>query len=484
MKERLITFFTLLFIAAFPFANHLHKVLRGVSVSFVHSFKRLAPFPFSLPPLFQKTIHFYGSDLWIFALFLGALWTKECSIKTLFWNPHSRYLTLFIAVALFSLFFSLFSHYYFQYTTLLNLTLSFLAFHLVYQLMKKRYGLLSIALWWIVAIAALECLIGCGQFLMQRSLGLSFLAEPQITPLMENIATYPLTDGNRAFFDRLPWIGEGHTKLLRAYGTFDHPNIFGGYLVLTLFANYFLFIRSKRAGQRIFSLCVLLLQLLTLALTFSRGPIFAWAIGTLLFFGVGWLKKGLFSTHERKRFIHLLCGIGGGFLTVFALLFQQLIARGGFVNYNGLATASDSGRLLYYKIAAKLFLDHPFLGIGYNSFPLFPYEKVDPAFAGANPVGGLAHNIYLQVASETGLLGLGVLALFVVSLYRPFWKGGASLLTLTLGILFFTLLIMGLADHFLWAYPSGRLILLITGALLAASFSASQPLWQGNIKRL
>ncbi len=442
--------------------NTFYQVFRGVSVSFVHSFERVAPFSFQIPPLFQKYIHFYLTDFWVLGLMIGAFSFKEVHFKTLFFNRHSRYLTLYTGVALLSIVFSLFSGYFFQYTTLINLTLGFLVFHLVYTLMEKEW--LPSILWAFLAVATLESLIGTGQFLMQHSLGLSFLSEPQITPYMKNIATYPVSEGS--LFARLPWIPEGHTSMLRAYGTFDHPNILGAYLAVSLFMTYFLFITSKK--QKLL-LAILPLQIFTLALTFSRGPIFAWGLGTSLFFGIGFFKKTLFAAEERKHFLQLGGWIGAIFLCIMALLFKELATRGGFVNTNALSAASDGGRLLFYKIALTLFLAYPLLGIGYNGFALFPYETISSELLGANPTGALAHNFFLQIASETGFLGLILVLLFIGSLYKPFFKARLTLPMLMLGTVLLTLLLTGFVDHFLWAYPSGRALFFISCALLATS---------------
>lgn len=467
MKAKILYIFTLTLIAAFPFGDLFFKVFRGISVSFFHHFEKTAPFAVSLPPLFEKYIHFYLTDFWIVGLLIGALLLKEVRVKELFFNRHSRYLTLYGLVATFSILFSVFSSYFFQYVTLLNLAIACTAFHLIYLLMSKRAEWIPRALWFFVGIAALECLIGTGQFLFQKSLGLSFLSEAQIDPSMNNIAVYPLTEGNRALFDKLPWIAEGHPHILRAHGTFDHPNIFGGYLVIALFVSYFLFIHTDSRLKKGLLLTLIPLLVLTLTLTFARGPFFAWGLGTFLFFSVGLIKK-------MKGFLRLGTLIGGAVLSTMLLLFQQLAARGGFVNYNALSHASDSGRFLYYKLASTLFLHHPLLGIGHNGFALFPYEVIDPALAGANPAGALAHSIYLQVASETGIIGLGMLALFIFSLVIPTFKQKITPLSLTLITILFSLLLMGVVDHFLWAYNAGRLMLLIFCALLAAYTKARE----------
>ena len=312
-------------IATFPFLNFDFHCFRGISTHFFHYYQRVAPFPFTLPPLFQKFICFRLSDFLIAALLIALLFSKKEGLKSLFFNSHSRYLTLFTCVAFLSILFSPFSRYYLQYTTLLNLTLAFLAFHLVYLLYKNATDLIPPILCAFVGVAALECLIGIGQFLVQHDLGLQFLSEPVIAPHMDNIATFTLSNGE--FFNGLlPWIDRGHSVILRAHGTFDHPNVFGGYLLISLFLSYYIFMTGKKPWIRPLLLVFIPIQIFTLILTFSRGSVFAWLIGTLLFFAVGLMRKTDLPSLTKKNFsrLGLLIGIA---TTVAFLLLHKLFSR-------------------------------------------------------------------------------------------------------------------------------------------------------------
>ena len=469
---KILYFLMGLLIAAFPIGNFHFKFFRGVSCHFFHHYERVAPFLFTMPPLFQKFICFYLTDFFIVVILIGLVIQKKVRMKEFFFNAHSRYLTFFIFTAFLSIVFSIFSNYYLQYTTLLNLTLAFLGFHLVYMLYKNRLDLIRPTLWVFLSVTALECAIGIGQFLMQHHLDLQFLAEPKISPYMDNIAVFSLAKGNVFLFGHLPWIPENHSIILRAHGTFDSPNIFGGYLCISLFISYYGFITSTKRWARGFLLSFIPIQILTIAFTFSRGSIFAWIFATLIFFGIGLMKKTIFSPETKKHFYKLGVFIGIGIIIVFALLYNHLYDRGGFININSLSSSSDQGRLLYYHIACLLFLHAPFLGIGYNGFALFPYGTLAPELEGANTVGSLSHNIYLQTAAETGLIGLSLLLLFILSLYKPYLKKQFTPLSLTLAIIFFSMLLIGIVDHFWLTYTSGRLMFFLFGGLFAACTTA------------
>lgn len=466
--KKLVHFLMGLLIAAYPLANFQYKVFRGISCHFFHHFEKVAPFTFKLPALFQKYMHFYFTDFLIIVLVIGLYLLKQVRLKEFFFNPHSRYLTLYTFAALLSILCSLFSKYFFQYTTLINLTLAFFSFHLVYTLYKNRIDLISLTLWAFLAVAALECFIGIGQFIMQHDLGLYWLSEPSISPSMDNIAVFHLQEGRQFLFGILPWIPENHNLILRAHGTFDHPNIFGGYLTTSLFVAYYAFITSDARWKRGLLLVLIPVQILTLTLTFGRGSFFAWVIGTLMFFSLGLIKKTLFSKKAKKQFLRLGILVGVGCVLTLTVLFNYLNDRGGFINYNALSNASDTQRFVYYRIASLLFLRSPIIGIGFNGFSLFPYGLLQPELEGVNANGSLAHNIYLQTAAETGIVGLLFLILFIVSLYKPYRKMPFTPLSLTLGTIFFSLLLIGLVDHFLVTYTSGRLLFFLFAGLFAA----------------
>ena len=82
-----------------------------------------------------------------------------------------------------------------------------------------------------------------------------------------------------------------------------------------------------------------------------------------------------------------------------------------------------SGRIYFWGVALKIFASHPILGSGLDSFGV--------AFSQFDPRNGLfrveqAHNDYLQVLSDGGIIGFACVAAFVVLLFRNGMKTIAS----------------------------------------------------------
>jgi O-antigen ligase len=81
-------------------------------------------------------------------------------------------------------------------------------------------------------------------------------------------------------------------------------------------------------------------------------------------------------------------------------------------------------RLLYWRHGLEMIKEHPVLGVGYFNFsPYFGAHWPEDLLRGAAhshglPVSELPHNIFIQVATDTGLLGLGVFLLMAVRTTR------------------------------------------------------------------
>ena len=148
-------------------------------------------------------------------------------------------------------------------------------------------------LWVILGVALFECFVGMCQFFTQHAIGLKLLGEPR---LERDQATFSM----------------GSFQVMRAYGTFPHSNVLGGFLVFSLFSTYALWIQSEKKGVKAFILCALAAQLLTMFFSFSRSAIIGWALASVLW--MLWMRK-----NRKARFLSFV--IGGLFLaTTIALL--------------------------------------------------------------------------------------------------------------------------------------------------------------------
>lgn len=223
----------------------------------------------------------------------------------------------------------------------------------------------------------------------------------------------------------------------RASSTFRHPNDFGAYLVLLIpialsFFLYFKDLKAKgneiqRVNFAIFSLIILfMIGVLSLGFTYSRG---AWISFTLSMIFLGLIRT--------KALIACL-SIGLIFIGIFSPLLLQkrqtaflsynkseaLIASQGLAESEGekkfdffwlfLRRLNPSGRSESWREAVRIISDHPFLGTGLNTYSQeVRHYKI--------MWGNYAHNCYLQMAAEIGLLGLSAFLWIIWWLFKLAW---------------------------------------------------------------
>lgn len=80
------------------------------------------------------------------------------------------------------------------------------------------------------------------------------------------------------------------------------------------------------------------------------------------------------------------------------------------------------GRLSEITVAGLVFADHPLIGVGYQNFELY-YLDYSPEL-GLDPrrEDRAAHNLYLEIAAETGIIGLGAFISILALAGHGLWR--------------------------------------------------------------
>lgn len=184
--------------------------------------------------------------------------------------------------------------------------------------------------------------------------------------------------------------------LLRPFATLGHPNDLGGYLVMLLpFSLYF--------GLRGPFMALLPLPIMAAIIaTQSRG---AWlAAAAAVFFAA---LAGRRSATARGIVVVFaawaVLGVGG--VTAAGLLLPGVGDALRF-RLGDLLTLGPS-REYYWKAAWQIFLDHPWLGVGLDSFRTAFEHVRSPWYWVVEPAGsiGKAHNDFLNTMATQGILG-------------------------------------------------------------------------------
>jgi hypothetical protein len=319
-------------------------------------------------------------------------------------------------------------------------------------------------LWITILVGVLNSVVGILQIILQHSIGMSWLRESFLNTSTDGVAKVIL----------------GNTKVLRAYGLFPHPNIFGGFLVMSITFNLILlkmFHVEHDLNKKSENYCIncstwnkmrryclkvvqnvprgtllfvsLILQSVGLAITFSKS---AWAamIMILTYIFLRNVPRGtrIYSYLFSKKIILLLL------IVIMAIL---------SLNYNLKENLSKSveDRLEYINVSRGTISNNLWLGIGLGQSVVDLVGNDDLKDWQFQPV----HNVFLLIIQEIGLVGTLIIVCIMLFMFHVehFKKQDTSM--------YFKALISGFAfvmlfDHYFWDIQQGQLMLVIVLSLL------------------
>ncbi|MFZ5447241.1 MAG: O-antigen ligase family protein [Thermodesulfobacteriota bacterium] len=268
---------------------------------------------------------------------------------------------------------------------LFELAISFMLF--IYAASEIRENRLRTIIIMLIIITLIEAIIAIGQNLTASTLGL------EIFGAREHVRGYL-----------------GLITLTRVTGTFGHPSNLAEFFDLTLpLTVSMLFYPTKRSLKLLLAIAAVI-GFLGLGMTYSRGGI----ISSVLFSGI------VLLIHFCKRL-----GVARGVFTSMALgvLFSLLILTIPNPIQKGLFRTEYEtayGRLPLMEVAFNMIRANPLFGVGLNNYvPValnydFTPQQLTSSWDTA------VHNVYLFIAGEIGIPGLGFFLGIVVSVFLAF----------------------------------------------------------------
>ncbi|MFI5360716.1 MAG: O-antigen ligase family protein, partial [Elusimicrobiota bacterium] len=86
--------------------------------------------------------------------------------------------------------------------------------------------------------------------------------------------------------------------------------------------------------------------------------------------------------------------------------------------------APEQSRLILWRVALRMFRDHPATGVGLGQYRAL-FDRYSPPYEG-QAHWGTAHNIYLHQLAERGLVGFAALMVLLGALLLRSWRAGRS----------------------------------------------------------
>lgn len=289
----------------------------------------------------------------------------------------------------------------------------------------------------------LQAIIGIAQFFINFSFPNKYLGMAEHNP--DVLGTFVIELGDK-------------TRILRAYGGLDHPNIFGAFIFLGIFVyvRYLLNLKNRNKlsiKKQLIYFSILSVFMFSFLISFSRA---AYLIFILYFlFLIFW------SVYDKNRRRLLSKIILTFFLVILiSFFFHHNLFLERFDSSSRLENISNQERMGQVEDAKGIITDNLFFGVGINNYTKELSLEDTPAKEAWNyqPV----HDVYLLVLAEIGIFGF--LSFFVIFLY--FLN-----ITFKKGLFFdfyivFSLILLFLVDHWLWSLHFGILFLFFILALV------------------
>ena len=199
----------------------------------------------------------------------------------------------------------------------------------------------------------------------------------------------------------LKFLKSGGSHISQGVGNLGDRNHFAVAVTMVLPLILYLVWYSKQKWARLAALAGLFINVLAVISSQSRGGLLA-LIGVAL----------MLVLRSKRKFTGLLLVCAVGFTVV------QLAPADWFNRMNTIKEAAEDGsfmgRVIAWKRASAIALNHPLVGGGYRSvqdpgvYEKFRLEQGFMGFIDTPPshYAAAAHSIYFEVMSDTGLLGL------------------------------------------------------------------------------
>ena len=233
-------------------------------------------------------------------------------------------------------------------------------------------------------------------------------------------------DNNYGGFARAELKGiAGEQDGYRLTGPIGDANFFAQIMIVLIPIALERMIHERKPILKLLAGLAALISILTVIFTFSRGGFLAAAVALLIFFLV---------YPPRPQYLVILIGIG---IAVFSFVpssyFDRILTLQGLLpdQFGRIDIRTDNsiqGRASQNLTAWNILRQHPIVGIGLDNFEVrYPEFSKEIGLAPSASNKSL-HNLYLEVATESGIVGLSIFLLMIWLAFRSLLNARSALL--------------------------------------------------------
>jgi O-antigen ligase len=251
------------------------------------------------------------------------------------------------------------------------------------------------------------------------------------------------------------WMPDIWQYWVRPFGTFIAVSAFTLSTGLALVFVPVLYRDSGKEKSKVAYIVVVLMFLVTVMLTFARSAWLALLAVLAVYFSI---------TNKRKQAVSILAAAA-----VILVIAGTMFGNFGQIFNNRITSlvheSSAQSRLVIWKQALKIIINRPITGVG-----LANYDYGLEAFNASPYLAVPAHNNYLQVWAETGILGLTALSMIILQGFRLSYRtyksrdAGISTLGLCFILMWIWFTIQGIFDTNIFDDKVSILFWILAGA--------------------
>ncbi len=226
------------------------------------------------------------------------------------------------------------------------------------------------------------------------------------------------------------WVG--NVGRMRVFGLIGNVGYFAGYLLFPLSIAIPLFFVSKNRNRKILFLIGILTMGTAFILTFTRSSYLALGVSLIFMFFLFLLSRGKrFIKENKKIFIFLLIVIILA-VSIFIIpnplnkpdsVISQIKERVSLKTLKNVF--SSSGRIIIWKFTGIMIKDRPIIGSGIGTYKYNTlryqakfFEQGDNRSIYSYSWADKAHNEYLQLWAELGIIGLAIFIWLIITYFN------------------------------------------------------------------
>lgn len=203
---------------------------------------------------------------------------------------------------------------------------------------------------------------------------------------------------------------------LRVYGTFNQPNPYAGYINMSLPIVLSLTILGRNWATRILAGTAALILGAAEYLTRSNGGEIAISVAVIFILIVGLPQLRKLAAIIGVGTLGLVAALVAGVIPM--RFTKPILSKLGLIAISFTAPSaqnySTTERLAHWLAGIRMFADHPFTGVGIGNYGTTYAQYHVGIFVNSLDH---AHNYYINILAETGIIGLTAFLLLIVAIF-------------------------------------------------------------------